>query len=363
MRCGSPIPARDASSNPDILRLLLSRKGAAPTAKARYALGPEGVRKCNTSSHSITRRLRSFRFVLKGNLASHWKANPMRSRAWRASVPRSPMRRNFPRCNGNGTICPEGREPDPFFHPIMIAAAVGQASANEAPVVLAWQAERLVGVWPFISGHSRSGAPVRVLKTPVHPTMADGTPVIDSAVAEPALSAMLDAIKSSAALPKILSVSSCNEDGPVMAALHRACLSRGRGPAILRRATRPYLACQQDPDAYFAQALSSSRRRKLGQLRRRLATRGHIELKVHRDYATVSESLERFMQLEAKGWKAVSGNPLLGTGGAAFARADHASTGAPGACRNLGVVTDRSGREHGDRAAPGRNRVRLENHL
>ena len=119
-------------------------------------------------------------------------------------------------------------EPNPFLHPIMIAAAVGQASANDAPIVLAWQGERLVGVWPFISGHSRSGAPVRVLKTPVHPTMANGTPVIDSAVAEPALSAMLDAIKSSAALPKILSVSSCNGDGPVMAALHSACLSRGR---------------------------------------------------------------------------------------------------------------------------------------
>jgi CelD/BcsL family acetyltransferase involved in cellulose biosynthesis len=211
-------------------------------------------------------------------------------------------------------------EPNPFFHPIMIAAAVGQASAKEAPVVLAWQGERLVGVWPFISGHSRSGAPIRVLKTPVHPTMADGTPVIDSAVAEHALSAMLDAIKSSAALPNILSVSACNSDSPVMAALHSACLSRGRGPAILRRATRPYLACQQNPAAYFAQALSSSRRRKLGQLRRRLATRGHIELKVHRDYTAVSESLERFMQLEAKGWKAVSGNPLLGTDEGAFAR-------------------------------------------
>ena len=41
---------------------------------------------------------------------------------------------------------------------------------------------------------------------------------------------------------------------------------------------------------------------------------------MHRDYTTVSESLERFMQLEAKGWKAISGNPLLGTDGAAFAR-------------------------------------------
>ena len=150
--------------------------------------------------------------------------------------------------------------------------------------------------------------------------MADGTPVINSEVAEPALSAMLDAIKSSAALPKILSVSACNADGPVMAALHRASLSRGGAPAILRRATRPYLACRQDPAAYFAEAMSSIRRRKLGQLRRRLATRGQVELKVYRDNAPASESLERFMQLEAKGWKALRGNPLLGTDGAAFAR-------------------------------------------
>jgi hypothetical protein len=43
-------------------------------------------------------------------------------------------------------------------------------------------------------------------------------------------------------------------------------------------------------------------------------------LKAHRDHTAVSEALERFMQLEAKGWKATSGNPLLGTDGAAFAR-------------------------------------------
>ena len=101
-----------------------------------------------------------------------------------------------------------------------------------------------VHTWPFIRGHSRSGAPIRVLKTPVHPTIANGTPVINSAVAEPALSAMLDAIKSSAALPKILSVSACNGDGPVMAALHRACLSRGRraGDSETRHTAVPRLS-------------------------------------------------------------------------------------------------------------------------
>jgi CelD/BcsL family acetyltransferase involved in cellulose biosynthesis len=212
-------------------------------------------------------------------------------------------------------------EPNPFLDPVMIAAAVRRADAREAPVVLAWQGDRLVGVWAFVRGRSRSGTPIRVLRAPIHPAMPNGTPVIDSEVAEPALSAMLDAIRSAATLPKILSVTFHNSDSPVLAALDRACLLRGRGPAILRRAARPQLTCQQDATEYFARAISSSRRRKLGQLRRRLATRGRLELKVHRSHAAVAESLERFMRLEALGWKGISGHPLLGTEGEAIARA------------------------------------------
>ena len=41
---------------------------------------------------------------------------------------------------------------------------------------------------------------------------------------------------------------------------------------------------------------------------------------MHRGDTAISESLERFMQLEAQGWKGVNGNPLLGTEGAEYAR-------------------------------------------
>ena len=219
-----------------------------------------------------------------------------------------------------GDLVLRAAEPNPFLHPIIVATAVGRLNASEAPVVLAWQGERLVGVWAFIRSHLRSGTPIRVLKAPIHPLLANATPIIDSTVAQRALSAMLDAIKSSATLPKIISVSSCNSAGPVMAALQGACPSHPRGPTILRTATRPQLACHQQPTTYFAQAMSSSRRRKLGQLRRRLATHGHLELNVHRDDASFGESLERFMQIEAAGWKGISGTSLLGTDGAVFAR-------------------------------------------
>ena len=212
-------------------------------------------------------------------------------------------------------------EPNPFLHPIMVAASLADVKASDVSVVLAWQGERLVGVWAFICGKPPSGMPVRVLKAPIHPILSNATPVIDSKLADYVLSSMLDAIGSAAILPKIISVSCCDSDGPVMSALQRICVSRGRQPAILKRGKRPHLTCEQnDAAGSFAQALSSSRRRKLGQLRRRLARRGHVELKVHRDRGAVSESLERFMQLEAEGWKGARGSTFLGTTGATFAR-------------------------------------------
>lgn len=219
-----------------------------------------------------------------------------------------------------GDLVRRAAEPNPFLHPIVVAAAAAETDATDAPVVLAWQGQCLVGVWALIRGRSRSGMPIRVLKAPIHPLLVNATPVIDSTVADGALSAMLDAIKSSEDLPRILSVSSCNSGGPVMAALQAACQAGARGLAVLRTGMRPQLACEQEPAAYFAQAMSGGRRRKLGQLRRRLATHGHLEMNVHRTEATVSESLERFMQIEAAGWKGASGTSFLGTEGAAFAR-------------------------------------------
>jgi CelD/BcsL family acetyltransferase involved in cellulose biosynthesis len=197
-------------------------------------------------------------------------------------------------------------EPNPFMDPDVIAAAAAGDDANRAPVLLAWRGDRLVGVWAFSAASPESGLPITVLATPVGGMLPNGTPVIDRDHVELVLAAMLDAIVRTRGLPKLISVDLLNE-GPVMAALQRVLAGRGCPPVILWRGVRPMLDGKSDPEAYFAHTMSGGRRRKLRQLRRRLSSRGELRLNVYRDRNSAGEAIERFIKLEASGWKAKSG--------------------------------------------------------
>jgi CelD/BcsL family acetyltransferase involved in cellulose biosynthesis len=204
-------------------------------------------------------------------------------------------------------------EPNPFLDPGFVAAAAGEPDARRTPIVLAWQGQRLVGVWAFVQGRPRSGLPIGILSAPIHPTAADSTPVIDRDLVEPVLAAMVEAIEASPVLPKLVSLRFLNAGGPVMDALGRVMAARRSPSVVLAEAVRPRLTCSLDPKTYFAQAMSGSRRRKLGQLRRRLAGRGALELSVHRGAGPVAAALDRFLALEAAGWKGTIGHSLLRT--------------------------------------------------
>jgi CelD/BcsL family acetyltransferase involved in cellulose biosynthesis len=201
--------------------------------------------------------------------------------------------------------------PNPFLDLAIVAAAADGSDATRAPVLLAWQGERLVGVWAFRRGRPRSGLPVGILSAPTHATAPDATPVIDAALVEPVLAAMLTALDASPTLPKLVALRAL-DDGPVMAAFRRVMAARRSRLLVLAQAVRPWLTCTTDPNSHFARIMSGSRRRKLGQLRRRLATRGALALEVHRG-AAVGRALERFLALEAAGWKCSLGDALART--------------------------------------------------
>jgi Acetyltransferase (GNAT) domain len=91
---------------------------------------------------------------------------------------------------------------------------------------------------------------------------------------------------------------------------------------IMVSATRPRLASDLDAKQYFEQALSSSSRKKLRQHRNRLGKQGRLAHAIARDPASIAGELEKFLQLEAKGWKGRNGTALLcNPRDAAFARA------------------------------------------
>ncbi|HWT32090.1 MAG TPA: GNAT family N-acetyltransferase [Propylenella sp.] len=205
-------------------------------------------------------------------------------------------------------------EPNPFQERSFMGAFCKYRSEN-VHVVLAWlrsvDGARLIGASAFSAGKSRIGLSTPVLTAPLTAALAFlGTPMVDAEFIPEALRAMLDAIARDPKLPKsvvLLDVS----DGPVIAGLLAVLAASGKSPVILDRRQRPKLSAEVDGEAYFKQTISAGSRKKLRQHRRRLAQHGPVETVAHRGLQDACAAFERFLALEAAGWKGRSGTAIL----------------------------------------------------
>jgi CelD/BcsL family acetyltransferase involved in cellulose biosynthesis len=215
--------------------------------------------------------------------------------------------------------------PNVFMNPLLVKLAAQAYPGRRFVTLLAWHSRgerrRLVGVWAFTVGRApRSVLPVRALTMPAmaHTAM----PVIDPDLIDATLQAMLTHITGDPSLPKLAALDGMAADGPTMQALARVLAGRGSTPSVLARSARPKLVSPLDGKQYLERALSSGSRKKLRQHRRRLAAKGALESTVVRDAEGVRAALERFLQLEAAGWKGRRNSALLNDAAeAAFTRA------------------------------------------
>ena len=206
-------------------------------------------------------------------------------------------------------------ERNPFMDPALL-----QASAIAYPdmcqqVLLAWdkrESGRLVGVWAFcVRRAPKALLPVKISRTPAFSHGFLGTPVIDRAMLEPVLAGMLDRIASLPDCPNQIAIDMMDLDGATMAALARVAAERGNTPVVLEVRSRPLLKSGQDPDGYFKDAMSSSSRKKLRQMRSKLSREGEVTSEIVTDPEAVSRALEEFLGLEASGWKKENDTALL----------------------------------------------------
>ena len=214
-----------------------------------------------------------------------------------------------------------------FLHPALVRTAAQSYAAETIRACLAWMrvggGRQLVGVWAFATARPRQSVlPAIVLNSPPFPNAYLATPVLDRRLLDEAWSAMLDRLAEDPALPKLAVLEAMSIDEATMAALARVLAARHSRMWLMASAPRPKLASDLDPKQYFEQALSSSSRKKLRQHRNRLAKQGRLAHAIARDPASIDGALEKFLQLEAKGWKGRNGTALLcNPRDAAFARA------------------------------------------
>jgi len=215
--------------------------------------------------------------------------------------------------------------PNVFMSPALIAAA---ATADPNLVVLAaWQpaagGPRLAGLWAFsIARPTHSPLPNGVLRAPAITHAYLSSPVLDRDVAEATLAAMLDAVANAPDLPKIIALDAMSAEPAARETLARVTEAQGFAVRTFATGERPMLASGLDAKSYFEAALSASTRKKLRQYRRRLAEKGGLETRHVTTPDAVCAAFERFLALEAQGWKGRAGTALVSDAkGVAVARA------------------------------------------
>lgn len=182
--------------------------------------------------------------------------------------------------------------PDPIR--IMLTWLSGPKAGNDV---------RLVGVWLLVERSTRPTWPWKALVSPVCPVAYLGTPVIDAAYAVPVLAAMLEHIKTTPSLPKLVLAGDMSGGSAVMDALEKV-LSDGKTRARLIEArSRAKLTARERPEAFWAASMSTRHRQDFSRKRRQLGRMGELVFSCAEAPEAVAAGLEEFLVLEASGWK------------------------------------------------------------
>ena len=189
-------------------------------------------------------------------------------------------------------------EANGFFAPDYALAA---ASLAEKPGLLLAHADgpdrRLIGLLPVLSAW-------RALRLPLPALIAHqaysplSVPLLHQDHAEAAAGA------------RLLSLPAMTLAGPAYAALSQAMAQRGLHPVLHNRHERAAFDANQDPEPYLRAGLGGKRLKELRRQRNRLADEGAVAFTIASEPAMVMAALDRFLALEATGWKGAGGTGL-----------------------------------------------------
>ena len=177
---------------------------------------------------------------------------------------------------------------------------------------------RIIGLLPFTTSTLDFGAPV--IRGWKHPFATLGVPLLDATLAEMVLAALLEHMSARGFGAVVFS--DIDAEGAFAATLRRVLEARGGVVAAVSLHARAILCTGTDAKSYFEQNWRPKKLKELQRLRRRLGGTGPLKFRRSTHVSDISGALERFMMLEASGWKGGSGTALVQEAGrATFARA------------------------------------------
>jgi CelD/BcsL family acetyltransferase involved in cellulose biosynthesis len=200
-------------------------------------------------------------------------------------------------------------EPNPFYEVDFLVPACRHLRGGKGVALLvAEESGRFHACLP-VRPRRRIGADYLPLITSWrHPYGYLGTPLVAPERAVDALGCLVGTLRSGRPWPRVVVLELFGDWGPTAAYLRRAADQLGVTVYVHASGDRAILRCQDDGGASLPARVKRERQAKVRRWRRLSADRGEPAVV---DRAAQSDSAERFLAMEASGWKGQSGTALL----------------------------------------------------
>lgn len=211
-------------------------------------------------------------------------------------------------------------DPNGFFDPgFSLNSAAHAHHGGGAQALASYAGGRLIGLLPVMSASRTLKLPIPALVS-TQPYNSLTTPLLDRQQAERAAGGLIDAAAASGASLLVLQMVAM--EGPAFDALSVAIAARGLQMVSDNVYERAALSTDLDDETYLRSGMGSKKLKELRRQSHRLADEGAVAYVYANTPETVAPALDRFLDLEARGWKGKRRTGLgQDSGDAAFVRA------------------------------------------
>lgn len=199
-------------------------------------------------------------------------------------------------------------EPNPFYESWFCEPAL-KALGNDVQLATFHDQGALVGLMPLKRSSRYYGYPLPHLRGWLHDNAFCGAPLVKQGYEQAFWRALLGWADRNAGSAMCLHLEHMPSDGASIAALDEVLKVNKRAAAIVHRRERAVLQGDATPDDYFAQAMSTKKRKELRRQARRLGELGDLQF-TRSDGDSAAEWAEQFLTLEQAGWKGKEGTAL-----------------------------------------------------
>jgi len=195
-------------------------------------------------------------------------------------------------------------EPNPFFEPAMLNAALRHLAGREQVEVAAFvEAGRLVGLVPIERSQSYYGYLLPHCSVWLHDNAFCSTPLIATGHEAGFWRALFAAIDADPRRSLFLHMPMLPAAGPVAQSMRAVLAAQLRANGVVRSESRAMLLSDRDAMDYLQNVLSIKRRKELRRLHKRLSERGELSFERHSDDTQIGSWIDEFLALERASWK------------------------------------------------------------